>query len=183
VDAVIKPDSVDALAGSGDVGADSRYIAGYALVVAIALAVGTWIAQSAQTDPSMVAAGAFFVIGFDLKKTFVGGIARLIGIFVGIVLATLLLSQVAPGPLFEIIMIVTAFLVFALAPVHPSFLMLFLTIFLASGWRGMEADVFELTIYEKVVGETIGVAIAMIALILLQAFGKQNQIIGTQDSE
>ena len=123
----------------------------------------------------MVAAGAFFVIGFDLHKTVIGGVARLIGIVIGIVLAILLFSQVEPGPFLQVIMVVIGFLVFALAPVHPSFLMMFLTVFLASGWAGMQADALELTISEKIVGELAGVIVAMIAIVVLQQWDKKRR--------
>jgi len=173
VDYVINPDTDSELKSAGDAGADSGYIAAYSLIIAIAFAVGTWMGQSMKTDPTMIAATAFFVIGFDARKTFIGGIARLIGIALGLFLGTALLMQIGPGLFLSIILVLVCFLCFAASGVHPSLLMFFLTLFTAAGWQGMQPDVLDLTIKEKMLGETIGVVIAFISLALLQMWDKR----------
>jgi hypothetical protein len=165
---VINPDTSHEPENAGEVGADSGYIAAYALIIAVVLAVGTWIGQSIETDPIMVAATAFFVIGFDPRKTWVGGIARLIGIVLGIFLGTLLVMQIGPGLFLQVVLVAACFLCFATAPVHPSFMMFFLTLFIAAGWQSLDTDVLELTINEKIVGEFVGVVLAFISIALLQ---------------
>ncbi len=172
VENVIIPDRSDEPEGPGGVGADSDYIATYALIIAVVLAVTTWIGQSIKTDPLMVTAAAFFVIGFDPRKTWVGGIARLIGIFLGILLGTLLVMQIGPGLFLQVVLVAACFLCFATAPVHPSLLMFFLTIYFAGGWQGLQTEALELTINEKIVGELVGVALAFISIGLLQFWEK-----------
>jgi hypothetical protein len=165
---VINTDRSSDPENAGEVGASSGYIAAYALIIAVALAVGTWMGQSIKTDPTMVAGTAFFVIGFDQRKTFIGGIARIIGITLGIFLGTLLVSQIGPGIALMVLLVAISFLTFATAPVHPSFLMFFLTLYFSAGWYGLQPDVLELTINEKLVGESAGIVIALISLALLQ---------------
>jgi len=75
----------------------------------------------------------------------------------------------------QIFLVVISFLVFATAPIHPSFLMLFLTVFLASGWQSLQTEALELTINEKLVGELAGVVIALVAIVLLQAWDKHRR--------
>jgi hypothetical protein len=169
---VMNPDSGEEAEGAGEVDRDSGYIAAYALIAAVVLALGSWIGQTIKTDPLMVTAGAFFVIGFDLHKTWVGGVARLIGISLGILLAALIVLQIGPGMPLQIFLVVISFLVFATAPIHPSFLMLFLTVFLASGWQSLQTEALELTINEKFVGEFAGVVTALAAIFLLKFWDK-----------
>ena len=165
---VIKPDGGDEPDNAGEVGADSDYIAAYALIIAVVLGVATWLGQSIKTDPLMVTAAAFFVIGFDPRKTWVGGITRLIGIFLGILLGTLLVMLIGPGLLLQVVLVAACFLCFSTAPVHPSLLMFFLTIYFAGGWQGLQTEALELTINEKIIGESVGVVLAFIAIGLLQ---------------
>ena len=172
---VIKAERDGESAAAGEVGADSGYIAAYALVIAVVLAVATWIGQTFKTDPIMVTATAFFVIGFDMRKTWVGGIARLIGIALGILLGTLLVTLIGPGLVLQAVLVAACFLCFATASVHPSFLMFFLTLYIAGGWQGLQPDVLELTINEKIVGEIVGVVIALISIVLLQFWEKQRK--------
>ena len=153
---------------AGEVGADSDYIATYALIIAIVLGVSIWLGQSIKTDPLMVTATAFFVIGFDQRKTWVGGIARLIGITLGILVGTLLVAVIGPGLFLQVLLVIACFLCFATGSVHPSLLMFFLTIYFAGGWQGMQWDMLELTINEKFLGEFVGVVLAFIAISLLQ---------------
>ena len=166
------PDDDAPIADPG-VGASTRYVAAYALIIAIVFAVASVMGQSIKTDPTMAAATAFFVIGFDARKTWIGGIARLIGVGLGIEVATTLLNLIGPGLALSVTLVITAFLCFAMAGVHPSFLMFFLTIYFGAGWIGMQPEVLELTTSEKMAGETLGVVIGMIAVGLLQFWDKR----------
>jgi hypothetical protein len=168
VEVVIKPDGRNEPESTGEVGADSAYIAAYALIIALVLGVATWMGQSIKTDPLMVTGAAFFVIGFDQRKTWVGGIARMIGISLGILMGTLMVSLIGPGLFLQVLLVAAAFLCFATAPVHPSLLMFFLTIYFAGGWQGMQWDALELTINEKIAGESVGVVLAFVAIGLLR---------------
>jgi hypothetical protein len=165
---VIKPDGRDEPESSGEVGADTAYIAAYALIIALVLGVSTWLGQSIKTDPLMVTATAFFVIGFDQRKTWVGGVARLIGIALGILVGTLMVSLIGPGLFLQMLLVAACFLCFATGPVHPSLLMFFLTIYFAGGWQGMQTEALELTINEKIIGEVAGVLLAFVAIGLLR---------------
>jgi hypothetical protein len=53
----------------------------------------------------MVVGGAFFVIGFDVNKTWVAGIARVIGIVAGILLGMMIGGMLNPGLLYYTILI------------------------------------------------------------------------------
>ena len=175
---IIKSDGSDEPQESTDAGADTRYIAAYALIIAAVLAIGTWMGQSLKTDPVMVTGAVFFVLGFDLRKTWVGGIARMIGITLGILVGSLLASLIGPGLLLQIILVAACFMCFAAMGVHPSMVMFFLTLVFAAGWHGMQADALELTINEKLIGESAGVLLAMISIALLRYW---DGLVGKQD--
>ena len=84
--------------------------------------------------------------------------------------------SVPPGWALDLIVIAAFFMCFAAMPVHPGFFMFFFMLLLAIGWHGMEAEKLDLTFWERVSGETVGVVIAMAAIAFLQ--WQQNRRIG-----
>ena len=111
---------------------------------------------------------AIFVIGFDARKTWITGLARLIGLTLGTLLGLLIANIVGPGVLLHILMIAACCLSFAAGGIHPGAWMFFFMVFAAMGWHGLDAETFDLTVKEKFYGETMGVAAAMIGVVFLQ---------------
>ena len=60
------------------------------------------------------------------------------------------------------------FLCFATRAIHPGALISFLLLFTVIGWVGFESDKLVYTFLQRFTGGTIGVLIAMVAVVLLQ---------------
>jgi len=150
-------------------GADMGYIVAYAISVALVLDLTTyygWV--ELQTDPTMMAGGAFFVIGFDARKTWIAGVARLLGLIAGALTGLFLASVLGSGIVLDALMIIACGLSFAAIAVHPGAWMYFFMVFVAIGWQGLDPEAFNLTVAEKLYGETAGVVAAMMAIMFLQ---------------
>ena len=145
------------------------YILAYAITVALVLALTTyygWVELKA--DPTLMVGGAFFVIGFDAKKTWVAGIGRLMGLVGGTLLGLLIAKLFGPGLLLDVMMIAACGLSFATVAVHPGGWMFFFMVFVAMGWHGLDPEAFDLALKERFYGETVGVVAAIVALVFLQ---------------
>ena len=141
----------------------------YSATVAIALGFTTWLGWvTLETDPTMIVGGAFFIIGFDAIKTWVAGIARVIGILIGIALGLAVSPTLPPGLLTDAVVIGTLFLCFAAGGINPAFFMLFFMFLISLGWSALEPALLELTFQERVFGEGSGVFVGMVAIAMLQ---------------
>ncbi|MGI9240599.1 MAG: FUSC family protein [Verrucomicrobiales bacterium] len=152
------PSTRAAIPGIGDVIA-------YALTVAAVLAFTTyWGWGVLEMDPTLMVGGAFFVIGFDLRKTWVSGIARILGLISGVALGLLFAKLLGPGLPLDIIMILACGLSFGAVAVHPGAWMFFFMIFVAAGWPGLDPATSDQAMKERFFGETVGVVIAIAGL-------------------
>ena len=137
----------------------------YAVTVAIVLGLTTFLGWIwLETDPTMIVGGAFFIIGFDARKTWVAGIARVIGILVGIMLGAWASQHLPVGWARDAIVIAAFFLCFAAGGVHPALFMLFFMFIISLGWNSLDPETLNLTFWERFGGESIGVVIAMLAI-------------------
>ena len=141
----------------------------YALTVAAVLGLTTYLGWiTLKTDPTMAVAGAFFVIGFDAKKTWVAGITRVIGVMLGVVCGYAAARILEPGLTTEIVTLVALFMSFAAMGVNPGLFMFFFMFLIALGWTALDPETLDLTFWERVSGEGVGVAIAIVAIGFLQ---------------
>jgi len=143
-------------------------VAAYAVTVALILGFTTyygWV--ELKTDPTMMAGGAFFVLGFDPYKTWAAGISRVLGLVAGVALGLGLAELLGPGLFSDIIMVAACGLSFAAFAVHPGAWMFFFMVFIAMGWPELESSVYELIIVERFYGELAGVVAAMIGISFL----------------
>lgn len=155
---------------------DTGYVVAYAITVSLVLAITTyWGWNVLKTDPTMMVGGAFFVIGFELKKTWVSGISRVLGMIGGVALGLLLAELLGPGIPLYIIMVLACGLSFGAVGVHPGAWMFFFMIFAAAGWPNLDPAAFEQTVNERFFGETVGVVIAMAALVFLHWWQARSQ--------
>jgi uncharacterized membrane protein YccC len=162
--------------GSPSSGPDMGYIVAYATSVALVLALTTyygWV--ELQTDPTMMAGGAFFVIGFDARKTWIAGVARLLGLIAGGLTGFFLASVLGSGIILDALMVIACGLSFAAMAVHPGAYMCFFMGFVAMGWQGLDPEALDLTVAEKLYGETAGVVVAMAAIMFLQWWQKRRE--------
>jgi hypothetical protein len=141
----------------------------YALTVAAVLGLTTYLGWiTLKTDPTMAVAGAFFVIGFDAKKTWVAGITRVIGVILGVICGYAAAQILEPGLTTDIVTLVALFMSFAAMGVNPGLFMFFFMFLIALGWTALDPETLDLTFWERVSGEGVGVAIAIIAIGFLQ---------------
>lgn len=148
---------------------DSSYVYAYATTVAIVLALTTyygWVGL--ETDPTLMVGGAYFVIGFDVNKTWSAGIGRALGLIGGAFLGLAIAHLLGPGLLLDAVMILACGLSFGAAAAHPGAWMFFFMIFIAIGWPGLDPELFDLTANERFYGEFAGILAAMVAIIFLQ---------------
>ena len=139
------------------------------MTIAVVLALTTYLGWTIlKTDPTMVVGAAFFVIGFDANKTWIAGIARVIGILVGIFLGMYAAQYLPPGLVTDAVVIGVFFLCFAAGGVNPALFMMFFLFIISLGWSSLDPETLDLTFWEKVGGEGLGVVIAMIAIAFLQ---------------
>ena len=108
------------------------------------------------------------MIGFDLRKTWVAGISRILGLVGGAAVGLLLAKLLGPGLPLDIIMILACGLSFGAIGVHPGAWMFFFMVFVAAGWPGLDPASLDLAVKERFLGESVGVIAAMAALVFLQ---------------
>ena len=140
-------------------------------MLALSMYVG---AVALKTDPTLIAGAAFFVIGFEARKTIISGVARLIGLVAGSIVGLLLADVVGAGPVLDIVMIAAVGLSFAASGMHPGAWMFFFMIFGAIGWNALDPEAFNLAVGEKLYGEIAGVVLAMVAIVILQKLQSKN---------
>jgi hypothetical protein len=140
----------------------------YATTVALVLGITTYLGWvTLKTDPTMAVGAAFFVIGFDAKKTWVAGITRVIGIVAGVFLGYAAAQVLEPGLVTDIVSVTALFLCFAAMNVNPGLFMFFFMFLIALGWTALDPETLDLTFWERVTGESVGVVIAMLAIAYL----------------
>ena len=116
----------------------------------------------------MAVGGAFFIIGFDAKKTWIAGITRVIGILAGMLLGAAASQYLPPGLVTDIVVILGFFLCFATMGINPGLFMFFFMFIIALGWNSLDPETADLTFWERYIGEGVGVVIAMLAIGFLQ---------------
>ena len=155
--------------GGSDTQLPMDYVLAYSATVAVVLAITTYLGwRHLKTDPTLAVGGAFYIFGFDAIKTWIAGIARVIGVVAGTIIGVMLWQIVGPGLILDGLIVGALFMCFAAMAVHPGAFMFFLLIFVAATWHGLEADVLDLTFRERLVGETTGVIAAMAGIALMQ---------------
>ena len=148
---------------------DPGFVFAYAATVALVLGLTTWAGWTLlKTDPTLIVGGAFFVIGFDVSKTWTSGRARMIGVVAGIGTGLFIADALGPGLALDVVALMACFLSFATMAIHPSAFMFFFTVFLAVGWHGLDTSQLNLTLWERIAGEAAGVITAMLAIAFLQ---------------
>ena len=148
---------------------EMSYILAYGATVALTLGLTNyygWV--ELETDPTLMAGGAFFILGFDIKKTWLNGFSRALGMIGGATLGFLLAHVLEDSFISYLIMIGACGLSFSAMGVHPGAWMFFFMIFVGMGWQELDAETLALSVHERFYGELWGIAVAMIAILFLQ---------------
>jgi hypothetical protein len=148
---------------------DLRYVVSYAVTVAVVLSITTyygWV--QLKIDPTLMVGGAYFIFGFDVRKTWVMGFGRVMGLVAGVLVGLVAAKLVGPGLVLDAIMIVACGLSFGAFEMHPGAWMFFFMVFVAAGWPALDPEVYDLTMLERFYGEIVGIVVAMLGIAFLQ---------------
>jgi hypothetical protein len=152
-------------AGPVEPAADRGYMTRYAGIVATAIAGGTALGTQLLTvDPTVIANATINIISPSLKQVWQNAVERVVLAFLGLIIG-FYLGWFFPGDLFgNVLTAVTAFAALAMVRVSFAILMFFLFMMLAYPWGVMHSDAGHLIANEKLIGELIGVVIAILAI-------------------
>ena len=92
----------------------------------------------------------------------------MLGLIAGSLTGLFLASVLGYGIGLDALMVIACGLSFAAIAVHPGAWMYFFMVFVAIGWQGLDPEAFDLTVAERLYGETAGVMVAMLAIMFLQ---------------
>ena len=147
---------------------DRGFMTRYAGIVATAIAGGTALGTQLLTvDPTVVANATINIISPSLKVVWRNAVERVVLAFAGLIIG-FYLGWFFPGDLFgNVLTAVTAFAALAMVRVSFSILMFFLFMMLAYPWGVMHTDAGHLIANEKLIGELIGIVMAIVAIGLL----------------
>ena len=170
-------------AGPAEPAADRVYITRYAGIVATVIAGGTALGTQVLTvDPTVIANASINIISPSLAQVWRNAVERVVLAFLGLIIG-FYLGWLFPGDLFgNVFTAVTAFAALALIRVGFSLLMFFLFMMLAYPWGAMRSDAGHLIANEKLIGELIGIVIAVLAIVLLTRLKKavpENEAVDT----
>ena len=153
--------------------ADYGYIIRYSGIVATAIAGGTALGTQLLTvDPTVIANATINIISPSLQQVWRNAVERVILAFLGLIIG-FYLGWFFPGVLFgHVVTAVTAFGSLATVRVSFAILMFFLFMMLAYPWGAMQSDAGHLIANEKLLGELVGIVIAVVAVWLLTRLKK-----------
>lgn len=152
--------------------ADQAYSLGYMLryagIVATSIAGGTALGIRFLTvDPTVIANATINIISPSFAQVWHSAVERVVLASLGIIIG-FYLGWFFPGELFgHLLTAVTAFAALAMTRVSFGLLIGFLFIMIAYPWGVMHTDAGHLIANEKLIGELIGIVIAILAIGLL----------------
>ena len=146
-----------------------RFATGYALTVAFVMAVAIFIGwQTIETDPTLVANGAFFVIGPSSRQTWVKGLERIIATFAGIAVGFWLFSGAESEIAVVLLAAIASALCLGMANVNYGAFVFFFVTFMSLGWGLLGLDRGYFAASERFRAELVAVVLAGVAVAALQ---------------
>jgi hypothetical protein len=147
----------------------ARFVVGYAVIVALTVAVTSamgwlWL----ESDQTLVAQAALFVIGPSSRQTWITAIERAIVVVLAIVVGMLLFPHVEGTVWYVIVVALVSFLTLALMNVNYGAFMFFFMIFMTFWWAESGPDQVYFLIGERIGAELVGIATACLAATILQ---------------
>jgi len=162
---------------SADSGYSLGYMVRYAGIVATSIAGGTFIGTRYLTaDPTVIANATLNIISPSLKQVWHSAVERVVLASSGII-AGFYLGWFFPGELFgHLLIAVAAFAALAVVRVSFGLVIAFLFIMIAYPWGVMHSDAGHLIANEKLIGELIGIVIAVVAIGFLTRLQKKDTV-------
>jgi hypothetical protein len=151
---------------------DRGYMTRYAGIVATAIAGGTALGTQVLTvDPTVISNATINIISPSLQQVWRNAVERVVLAFLGLIIG-FYLGWFLPDPLFgNVLTAIAAFAALAMVRVSFAILMFFLFMMLAYPWGVMHSDAGHLIANEKLIGELIGIVIAILAIGVLARLG------------
>jgi len=149
------------------------YMVRYAGIVATAIASGTAIGTRWLTaDPTVIANATLNIISPSFTQVWRAAVERVVLASMGIITG-FYLGWFFPGELFgQVLTAVAAFAGLAVLRVSFGLVIMFLFLMLSYPWGVMHSDAGHLIANEKLIGELIGIGIAVVAIGLLARMQK-----------
>ena len=144
------------------------FVIRYATVVSLSIFVGAFAGLRAVTsDPTVIANATMNMISPSLKQTWIFAVERLVLGFLGIIGGFYFGWHFTDPWVTYAVVAVCGFL--ALAVIHVNMALLVGVIFflLSFQWGGMQSETAHIIANEKLLGELLGVAIAVVAIAIL----------------
>ena len=153
------------------------YMVRYAGIVATSIAGGTALGTHWLTaDPTVIANATLNIISPSFTQVWRAAVERVVLASLGIIIG-FYLGWFFPGELFgHLLTAVTAFAALAVTRVSFGLLIGFLFIMIAYPWGVMHSDAGHLIANEKLIGELIGIVIAVVAIGLLTRLKKTDPV-------
>lgn len=158
---------------------DRTFVLVYALTVATALAIATYLGNIWFTfGVQMIATSTFMVLGPTTQQNWVSAVGRAVAVIAGIVIAFLLVSTIESleiltfvWAIFPAIAIATLGVSYALAIGAYTTQMMMVIVLLGGNYAAYALDS-----NNRIVGEAIGIGIAIVAALFLQWWTKRREV-------
>jgi hypothetical protein len=147
----------------------------YATVVSLSILAGAftglrWI----SSDPTVIANATMNIISPSSKQTWVFAVERIVLGFIGIIVGFYIGWYFAdPGVTYAVIAVCT-FLALAVIHVNMALLVGIVFFMLSYQWGGMQSEAAHIIANEKLLGELFGIAIAIVAIVILVGHPRGN---------
>ena len=149
------------------------WILTYSTIVGLVVVIGLMLGHKYTSDPTMIPTAAFMIIVFTgTAIIWKAGIERLIGAILAIVIGFYLGAAVQSEVLGMVIMIISAFTLFAMIVVNNGAVIFFFVLILSYGWGLKDFDTGNALANERILAEFAGVFLAAIAITSMNLISK-----------
>ena len=151
------------------------FVVRFAIIVSLSVTTGLAIGiKWLTTDPTLIANATINMISPTLRQTWQAGVERIILGSIGLV-AGFYFGWFFPEPwVANVVAIVFSFLSLAVIYVSIGMVVGLLFFLISYSWGAMNSDLGHLIANEKLIGEFLGVIIAIVAIYLLVRFSRQS---------
>lgn len=149
-----------------------RFVVEYALAVGVAMAIGLALGDAwLEHDPTLIVNATLMIIFPSVSQTWTLAIDRIIGAVLGIVAGFYLGLFIQHELLEPVLWIVMSFFVLAMLNVNAGAVTFFFLVIFAASWGAQGYEVGNAIANERIFAEFVGVALALIAVVVRNRLG------------
>lgn len=151
-----------------------RFVLGYSLAVAVTMALAVLIGWlTLISDPSLVANGAFFIIGPASRQTWIKGIERIIATVLGVIVGFWIFQGIESTAALVLLVAVASYFCLGMMNVNYGAFVFFFVIYMSLGWGLLPAAEAYFRAGERIQAELIAVVLGGVAIAVLQWWAKR----------